>query len=228
MTAPASPSSGGKVTGPVAGHAAAGLMTAAMAAPTPAARLRLLTELLDTIEAARIEAMTDAAADGWGLRRIAGQCGMSHEQVRRLLTTAATTKPRPPAAARRGKEQAICRECGGAARRFCARCRSEDGLLPGGLCQSCTLTDTLAAVLDDGTGRIHEPLEPFAEALQAEAHPASILDWLTDPAVRDLLAGLARGRVTLTHEALNPLEPAGTVEHLPSPPATSPTTARRC
>ncbi|WP_436778355.1 hypothetical protein [Yinghuangia sp. YIM S09857] len=55
----------------------------------PAVRLRLVEELrgalTGALDAARVEAMAAAADEGWGLRRIAAFCGVSHEQVRRLL-----------------------------------------------------------------------------------------------------------------------------------------------
>jgi hypothetical protein len=60
----------------------------------PAVRLRLLAELrvmLDGVVAqASTAAMADAQAEGWGLRRIGRQVGLSHEQVRRLLAEASS------------------------------------------------------------------------------------------------------------------------------------------
>ncbi|MGW3954647.1 hypothetical protein ACWEKM_27780 [Streptomyces sp. NPDC004752] len=55
----------------------------------PALRMRLLEEmrnaLVGALDEARVEAMAAAADEGWGLRRIGAFCGISHEQVRRLL-----------------------------------------------------------------------------------------------------------------------------------------------
>lgn len=55
----------------------------------PALRMRLLTELrsvlVGVLDEAWVEAMAAAADEGWGLRRIGTFCGVSHEQVRRLL-----------------------------------------------------------------------------------------------------------------------------------------------
>ncbi|WP_409468685.1 hypothetical protein [Streptomyces sp. HC307] len=55
----------------------------------PALRMRLLGELrsalVGALDEARVEAMAAAADEGWGLRRIGTFCGVSHEQVRRLL-----------------------------------------------------------------------------------------------------------------------------------------------
>ncbi|MGW1616328.1 hypothetical protein ACWCQZ_44160 [Streptomyces sp. NPDC002285] len=55
----------------------------------PALRMRLLEELrsalVGALDEARVEAMAAASDEGWGLRRIGTFCGVSHEQVRRLL-----------------------------------------------------------------------------------------------------------------------------------------------
>jgi hypothetical protein len=55
----------------------------------PIQRLRLLAELrqhLDEASGALVsDAIVDARADGWGLRRIAAAAGICHEQVRRVL-----------------------------------------------------------------------------------------------------------------------------------------------
>ncbi|MFB6717528.1 hypothetical protein ACFCZY_38430 [Streptomyces sp. NPDC056237] len=69
-------------------------------------------------------------------------------------------------------------------------------------------------MLDDGTGRIHQHLQPLADALQAAAEPRSILEWLAGEHVHGLVGGLATGRIALSHEALDPLEPVATVDHL--------------
>ncbi len=57
----------------------------------PALRMRLLEELrsalVGALDEARGEAMASAADEGWGLRRIGTFCGVSHEQVRRLLAS---------------------------------------------------------------------------------------------------------------------------------------------
>ncbi|MEU4704584.1 hypothetical protein [Nonomuraea dietziae] len=56
----------------------------------PAVRLRRLADLRAMLEevtgAALMVAMADARGEGWGLRKIGTSAGISHEQVRRLLT----------------------------------------------------------------------------------------------------------------------------------------------
>lgn len=63
----------------------------------PALRMRLLEELrsalVGALDEARVEAMEAAADEGWGLRRIGAFCGVSHEQVRRLLAERAEGGP---------------------------------------------------------------------------------------------------------------------------------------
>ncbi len=55
----------------------------------PAIRLRLLVQLrsaLDEVTDAALDAgMVAAKAEGWGLRQIGGQVGLSHEKVRYRL-----------------------------------------------------------------------------------------------------------------------------------------------
>ncbi|MEU7458296.1 hypothetical protein [Streptosporangium roseum] len=62
---------------------------AELAGVAPAIRLARLVELRamleDVVARASAEAMADARDEGWGLRRIGRQIGMSHEQVRRTL-----------------------------------------------------------------------------------------------------------------------------------------------
>jgi DNA-directed RNA polymerase specialized sigma24 family protein len=58
----------------------------------PAIRLGLLEELrlalAGVVDEARMAAMATAVDEGWGLRRIGKFCGVSHEQVRRILAGA--------------------------------------------------------------------------------------------------------------------------------------------
>jgi hypothetical protein len=51
----------------------------------PAVRLARLAELRAMLDEVVLQAMADAQAEGWGLRRIGKHAGVSHEQVRRML-----------------------------------------------------------------------------------------------------------------------------------------------
>src|SRR6185503_21385937 len=86
---------------------------------------------------------------------------------------------------------AICRDCAGISRDFfCGRCGFEGLLLGGRLCERCTLSDRLTALLDDGTGRIHPQLVPLHELLVSLDRPTSWLIWLRNPQVPSLLRDL--------------------------------------
>jgi len=85
----------------------------------------------------------------------------------------------------------------------CNRCGFQARLSAGRQCERCVLTDKLAAVLDDGTGRVNPALTPLFEALTAMDKPSSGLTWLRNPKVPQLLGDLATGRIPLTHEGLH-------------------------
>jgi integrase len=107
---------------------------------------------------------------------------------------------------RRADDMPICRDCAGITRSFfCDRCGFEGLLCRGRLCERCTLTDKLTAVLDDGTGQINPALLALFDALTSMAKPRSGLHWLRSPQVSQLLADLATGRIPLTHQALQAL-----------------------
>lgn len=89
------------------------------------------------------------------------------------------------------------------------------------LCSRCTMADQLAELLDDGTGHIRPELLPLAEHLLAMNDPKSGLSWLNPnkkrfatPAPADLLRGLGRGEIELTHEAFHTLQPWRVASHL--------------
>jgi hypothetical protein len=85
------------------------------------------------------------------------------------------------------------------------RCGVEGYLLKGRLCARCTLADKLAALLDDGTGRVRTELVPLMEGVLATDRPTSTLTWFANPQVPALLTGLARGTIPITHEAMGRL-----------------------
>lgn len=109
----------------------------------------------------------------------------------------------------------ICRDCAGITRNFlCGRCNFEGHLLGGRLCERCTLTDKMTAALDDGTGRVHPALVPLLQLVVGMDKPRSGLNWLRNPQVPHLLAGLATGQIPLTHQALHELPNWRTVAYL--------------
>lgn len=81
------------------------------------------------------------------------------------------------------------------------RSRGARGLLLGGpLCEHCTLADTLARLLDEGTGRVAPAFLPLVKILLEMDRPKSRLIWLRIPHVVRFLQGLAVGSIPLTHD----------------------------
>ena len=114
----------------------------------------------------------------------------------------------------------ICTTCAGFSRTFdCSRCGFEGKLLGGRLCERCTLSDRLTALLDDGTGRIRPALVPLFNLLVAMDKPGSGLAWLamrrSQPTnASRLLQQLGLGQIPLTHDAFHELQPWRTAAHL--------------
>jgi rRNA maturation protein Nop10 len=99
---------------------------------------------------------------------------------------------------------AICPDCSGFTMSYaCSQCGREGKLHGGRRCTRCALADRLCELLDDGAGRVHPRLAPLAEQLLGMDNPLSGLAWLSDSrgTAADLLLGLARGKIPLTHDA---------------------------
>lgn len=115
---------------------------------------------------------------------------------------------------------AICTTCAGFSQTFdCSRCGFEGKLLGGRLCERCTLTDRLTALLDDGTGRIRSALVPLFDLLVAMDKPRSGLAWLEmrrgQPGnASQLLRRVGLGQIPLTHDAFHELQPWRAAAHL--------------
>ncbi|MFI8793618.1 hypothetical protein [Streptomyces sp. NPDC055105] len=82
------------------------------------------------------------------------------------------------------------------------------------LCEHCTLADTLAHLLDDGTGRVAPEFLPLAKILLEMDRPKCRLIWLRNPNLVRLLQGLATGSIPLTHNGLHQETPWRAVTHL--------------
>ena len=72
----------------------------------------------------------------------------------------------------------------------------------------------LAALLDDGTGRIRPELAPFAEAFCQMKRPRGGMTWIGRPHVREMLRTLADPGTPVTHETLNGMSPWRSVAYL--------------
>ena len=102
----------------------------------------------------------------------------------------------------------LCTDCaGGLGDYTCQRCGEEDWREHVGTCGRCVLRDRLAAVLDDGGGRVRPELIPFYDTVCAMTRPRSGILWLTKPHVPPILRALASGAVPLTHDGLSTLTP---------------------
>ena len=109
----------------------------------------------------------------------------------------------------------VCLDCAGIPVDLrCTRCHDEDRFYRRGLCAACCLSDDLAALLDDGSGRVHPGLVRFHAAVSGQPHPRSAIIWLRSPVVRGLLTDLAAGRVPLTHAGIDEYAPRTATAHL--------------
>ena len=115
---------------------------------------------------------------------------------------------------------AICTRCAGFRPSYaCSRCGQESQLHGHRLCTRCTLSDRLASLLDDGSGRIRPELVALHDMLVAMDNPRTGLNWLdgrspNPRAAETLLRGLGTGEIALTHEAFHRLQPWRAAAHL--------------
>lgn len=107
-------------------------------------------------------------------------------------------------------DEVLCGDCAGIAQtRTCADCGIEDVTYDRGRCPACTLHQRLEAL------RTHAParLEPYLQTLEQSAEPLSLLHWLAKPGGQTL-ADLARGKLELSHHALDALTRGKSTEDL--------------
>ncbi|SDU20910.1 Site-specific recombinase XerD [Jiangella alkaliphila] len=71
------------------------------------------------------------------------------------------------------------------------------------MCFRCDATAKIDTILTDASGVIPAPLKPVRDAIADRDRPRSILSNLTRTASLALLAGIAQGRIELTHDALD-------------------------
>jgi hypothetical protein len=113
------------------------------------------------------------------------------------------------------EQRPICTDCAGIPRDFhCPRCGEEDEPHRAGLCARCCLRDDLAALLDDGTGRVRPDLLPLFEAICAQPRPRSAMIWLRNPRVHEPLRGMARGELAINHATFDRQPSPRTAMHL--------------
>ena len=114
----------------------------------------------------------------------------------------------------------ICTSCAGfSSSHACVECGQEGKLHAGRRCTRCTLARRNAELFDDGTGRIRPELAPLADLLISMDNPLSGLAWVSSRHGRsagaaDLLRGLGRGDIELTHDAFHRLQTWRVAAHL--------------
>jgi hypothetical protein len=114
-----------------------------------------------------------------------------------------------------GERRPLCQPCAGITAAFtCSRCGREAPRYQRGTCGSCVLSGRLAALLDDGTGRIRPELVPFHQHVSQMSRPRTGLLWISKPHVPPLLTALARGHVPITHEGISTLSPPQSATHV--------------
>jgi hypothetical protein len=103
-----------------------------------------------------------------------------------------------------GLSATSCADCAGLPTgHVCADRGIEDKLYERGRCAPCSLRRRAEALLAAGAGHVPTELVGVFDAIVATRTPRSALNWLRKGAGAAVLADLAAGRITLTHEALD-------------------------
>lgn len=87
--------------------------------------------------------------------------------------------------------------------RTCRTCGIEDLTYSDGCCPRCVLAERAGRLCADPTGRIRPELVSVCEAIAAHSQPYSALNWLERSASAALLAQIATGDLSLSHDALD-------------------------
>lgn len=108
----------------------------------------------------------------------------------------------------------LCTTCSGMDDFTCERCGREGRRYLRGICGNCVLTDKLAALLDDGTGRPRPELVPLLDGVGRMQRAWAGITWVGTDHIQRILPALACGDVPLTHEGLNQLGTSRTLAFL--------------
>jgi hypothetical protein len=120
-------------------------------------------------------------------RGVCAGCG----QQRRLVT--------PP-----GPAATTCADCAGLpVTHTCQDCGIEDKLYEKDRCAHCSLRRRTRTLLSDHNGQIPARFAGVFDAITTSRNPCTALNWLRKGAGAVLLADLAAGRLTASHEALD-------------------------
>jgi hypothetical protein len=103
-----------------------------------------------------------------------------------------------------GPDADTCASCAGLpVTSACADCGTEDKMFEKHRCARCSLRHRTVMLLSAGTGRVPGDLTPVLEAITAARTPAAALNWLRTGVGAAILADLAAGHLTATHQALD-------------------------
>ena len=95
----------------------------------------------------------------------------------------------------------------------CPAC-SDPGCRRPGHCERCLLRKQLDEVMGPAGDRLPPGLQAPRRELASTQNPGTAMRWLTKPSAAPVLAGLAAGRIALTHEALDELPGTPVLAHL--------------
>ena len=97
--------------------------------------------------------------------------------------------------------------------RECTSCGTLERLYHFGLCARCACPGVVRGLVVRADGTIRPELGPVIGALLTN-DPVALLEWLSNPAPRRVLAALGRGNGPVTYQELDDLTPAGSSQRI--------------
>ena len=91
---------------------------------------------------------------------------------------------------------------------------SDPGHPSPGQCARCLISKRLDELMSPADGSLPPGLQALRRELAEVGYPGTAMLWLTNPSITPVLAGLAAGRIPLTHQALDVLPQTRALAHL--------------
>jgi len=91
---------------------------------------------------------------------------------------------------------------------------SDPGHPSPGQCARCLIRRRLDELMGPAAGSLPPGLQALRREITAAEHPGTAMLWLTNPSITPVLAGLAAGRIPLTHQGLDGLPQTRALAHL--------------
>ena len=91
---------------------------------------------------------------------------------------------------------------------------SDPGHPSPGQCARCLISRRLDELMGPAAGSLPPGLQALRRELAEVGYPGTAMLWLTNPSITPVLAGLAAGRIPLTHQALDSLPQTRALAHL--------------